>query len=717
MKVLPGTPFPLGATWDGKGVNFALFSQYATRVELCLFDSVKAKKESVRVTLPEMTDYVWHGYLPDVRPGQLYGYRVYGPYSPNQGHRFNPNKVLLDPYAKAVARRVRWYDSMYGYRLGSAKLDLSYDTRDNAAYAPLGTVIDTAFTWGEDRRPNVPWGETILYETHVKGQSALHPDIPRHMRGTYAALGSEPIIQHLKYLGVTSLELLPIHYSVDEPHLVRKGLVNYWGYNSLGFFAPDGRYAMNTDPQQQVNEFKMMVRALHEAGIEVILDVVYNHTAEGNHLGPTLSFKGIDNRNYYIASPENFRYYQDFTGCGNTLNAQNPYVLKLIMDSLRYWVEEMHVDGFRFDLASALARENLNFDKFGAFFDAIHQDPVLSRVKMIAEPWDCGMGGYQVGNYPVRWSEWNGIYRDDIRGFWNRAGGTLSQMVTRIAGSSDLYQYTGRRPHASINFVTCHDGFTLQDLVSYNHKHNEANGEENRDGTNDNRSWNCGTEGQTNDAAIISLRARQKRNMMTTLLTSLGVPMMLAGDELSKTQLGNNNTYCQDNELNWLDWDLDSPEKLTFLAFMHRLISIRKTEPVFKRNRFYVGQPSNESGIHDIIWHTPEGRDMRLEDWHNNNLRALGVLIEGSAIDQMTANGEWLSGRSLLILINGNDKPIEFLLPCHRTRRSWEMLLDTTVDDGFPAGQVLWECGVTYPMEAQAMAIFRLSHDVPPAKA
>jgi glycogen operon protein len=547
MRVWPGRPYPLGATWDGAGVNFAIFSENATKVELCLFDSAEATSESHRIVLPEQTDMVWHGHLPDVEPGQLYGYRVHGPYEPANGHRFNPNKVVLDPYAKAMGRDVRWNDALFGYEVG--KNDLTFDKRDSAPFAALGAVVDAAFTWGDDRPPRTPWHKTLIYEAHIKGLTMRHPDIPENRRGTYMAIAAEPIVQHLKSLGVTAIELLPVHQHLDDRTLLERGLTNFWGYNTLNYFAPHMEYVARESPRGSVVEFKQMVRTLHAAGIEVILDVVYNHTCEGNEMGPTLSWRGIDNDAYYRLSPENKRYYTDFTGTGNTLNMMHPRVLQLIMDSLRYWVLEMHVDGFRFDLASTLARELHEVNRLGAFFDIIHQDPIISQVKLIAEPWDVGPGGYQVGNFPVLWTEWNGKYRDTVRRFWKGEGGTAGELATRLTGSSDLYEGDGRRPYASINFVTAHDGFTLQDLVSYNEKHNEANGEGNRDGADDNGSWNCGIEGPTDSPEIIALRERQKRNFFATLMFSEGVPMIYGGDELSRSKGGNNNTYCQDNEL------------------------------------------------------------------------------------------------------------------------------------------------------------------------
>jgi glycogen operon protein len=580
MRIWPGKPYPLGATWDGAGINFAVFSENATRVDLCLFDSPDDQHESKRIRLPECTDRVWHGYFPDLEPGQLYGFRVDGPYEPSAGHRFNPNKIVLDPYAKAVGRDLKWDDSLFGYTIGSD--DLSFDTRDNAAFCPLGAVLDHAFTWGDDRPPQTPWHKTLIYEAHVRGLTMKHPEVAEEKRGTYAGLASEPVIQHFLNLGVTAVELLPVHYHLNDRHLVERGQTNYWGYNTLGFFSPHVGYASKQSPRKSVQEFKMMVRALHAAGIEVILDVVYNHTAEGNQLGPTLSMKGVDNASYYRVSPEDRRYYTDFTGCGNTLNMVHPRVLQLIMDSLRYWVTEMHVDGFRFDLASTLARELFDVNKLGPFFDIIHQDPILSQVKLIAEPWDVGPGGYQVGNFPVLWTEWNGKYRDCVRRFWKGDGGTAGELATRLTGSSDLYQGDGRKPYASINFITCHDGFSLHDLVSYDRKHNEANGEGGRDGTDDNNSWNCGAEGPTDNAGIIDLRERQKRNLFATLMFSEGVSMILGGDELSHSQQGNNNTYCQDSDLTWLDWNLDE-RRQKFLDFVRKCTQIWHEQPVLQR--------------------------------------------------------------------------------------------------------------------------------------
>ncbi|HET6884108.1 MAG TPA: glycogen debranching protein GlgX, partial [Pirellulales bacterium] len=614
MRIWPGRPYPIGATWDGSGVNFALYSENATKVELCLFDNADDKQESQRIGLEEQTDMVWHGFLPDLRPGQLYGFRVHGPNDPAHGHRFNPNKIVLDPYAKAIGREIRWSDEMWGYKIGDPQADLSFDERDNAAFATLAAVVDPAFTWGDDRPPNVPWHKTIIYELHVKGFTKLNPEVPERLQGTYSGLASESALSYLRDLGITAVELLPVHHFLDDRHLVDKGLSNYWGYNTLGFFAPAGRYSAADTPLDTVREFKTMVRNLHANGIEVILDVVYNHTAEGNQMGPTCSFRGIDNASYYRLSPEDPRYYMDFTGCGNTFNMRNPRVLQLIMDSLRYWITDMHVDGFRFDLASTLARELHEVDKLGAFFDIIHQDPIISQVKLIAEPWDLGAGGYQVGNFPILWSEWNGKYRDCVRKFWKGDAGMVSEFATRFTGSSDLYEWSSRRPHASINFVTCHDGFTLNDLVCYNGKHNEANGENNRDGADDNNSWNCGEEGPTNNPDIRAMRERKKRNMLATLLLSQGVPMILAGDEISHTQNGNNNAYCQDNEISWLHWDLTDEQK-GLMDFVQKCIALNKNEPVFQRRRFFHGQGIQGGEAPDIAWYDTAGNEMSDEDW------------------------------------------------------------------------------------------------------
>jgi isoamylase len=704
MRAWPGRPYPQSATWDGAGVNFALFSEHATRVELCLFDSPDDAQESHRIDLPEKTDQVWHGYFPDLRPGQLYGYRVHGPYEPEHGHRFNPNKVLLDPYAKAVGRVSQWDDALFGYRIGDRRTDRSFSPRNSAPFAPLAAVIDTAFTWGEDRPPQTPWHKTLVYELHVKGFTQNHPEIPEDIRGTYAGLASEPAIRHLEELGVTAVELLPVHHHLDERALVERGLSNYWGYNTLSYFAPEPRYASTRNTRDAVREFKTMVRTLHAAGIEVILDVVYNHTGEGNHLGPTLSFRGIDNAAYYRLAPANRRHYEDFTGCGNTLNMRHPRVIQLIMDSLRYWVLEMHVDGFRFDLASALARELYAVDKLSAFFDVIHQDPLLSQVKLIAEPWDLGEGGYQVGNFPVGWAEWNGKYRDSVRRFWRGDGGAVAEFATRLCGSSDLYEQSGRRPYASLNFATSHDGFTLEDLVSYDRKHNEANGENNRDGDEHNWSWNCGVEGPTDDENVSRLRQRLKRNFVATILLSQGVPMLRAGDELSQTQRGNNNAYCQDNEISWLRWDLSEADA-EFLQFVQRIIRLWREQPVLQRRKFLQGRRIRGSEVKDIAWFEPSGREMGDEAWNSGFVRCLGMRLSGSALEEVDARGRRIHGDSLLVLLNAHHEPIPFTLPQARPDVGWERVLDTAqpaAHGDFFAG------GAPYDLEGRSLVVLRL---------
>jgi glycogen operon protein len=703
MRVWPGSPSPLGATWDGAGVNFALFSEHATKVELCLFDDRQARVETQRIELRERDDQVWHCYLVDLLPGQLYGYRVHGPYEPARGLRFNPNKMLLDPYAKAIGRDLRWDDALFGYKIGDPAGDLSFDDRDSAAFAPLAAVMDTAFTWGDDRPLRTPWHKTLIYELHVKGFTQRHPDVTEELRGSYAALGSEASIKHLQSLGVTAVELMPVHHHVDDRHLLERGLSNYWGYNTLSFFAPDLRYASRHSPRKSVQEFKIMVRSLHAAGIEVILDVVYNHTAEGNQLGPTLSWRGIDNSSYYRLSPQDRRYYMDFTGCGNTLNMIHPRVLQVIMDSLRYWVTEMHVDGFRFDLASTLARELHAVNKLGAFFDIIHQDPILSQVKLIAEPWDVGEGGYQVGNFPVLWTEWNGKYRDCVRRFWKGEGRTSAELATRLAGSSDLYQHDGRQPFASINFITCHDGFTLQDLVSYNDKHNEANGEGNKDGTNDNNSWNSGVEGPTADPAVRRLRARRKRNFLSTLLLSQGVPMLYGGDELGHSQNGNNNAYCQDNELTWLDWELDE-ERQQFLEFVRLLGQIRQEQPVFHRRRFLQGRPIRGEGIKDVSWFAPGGQEMSDTDWHGGSAHCVGMRLAGDQIGEMDEHGEPIVGDTLLLLLNAHDHPVSFTLPVTRPEHHWERLVDTAAES---MGNEFLEGEQAYALQGRSLVLLR----------
>ena len=698
LAVWPGSPYPLGATWDGEGVNFALFSENADKVDLCLFDA-RGRREVQRIQMPEQTDQVWHAYLPEARPGLLYGYRVHGPYRPEQGHRFNPNKLLLDPYAKFLAGPLRWSDAHFGYRVGHKNEDLSFDRRNSAPGIPKCQVIDSAFTWGDDRPPRIPQADTIIYELHVKGFTALHPEIPPEFRGSYAAIASAPVIDHLKRLGVNAVELMPVHAFVDDRHLLEKGLRNYWGYNSIGFFAPEARYSSTGE----VSEFKTMVKALHTAGIEVILDVVYNHTAEGNHLGPTLCFRGIDNASYYRLLPEDPRYYRDYTGCGNTLNMMHPRVLQLIMDSLRYWVLEMHVDGFRFDLASALARELHEVDRLGAFFDIIHQDPVLSQVKLIAEPWDLGEGGYQVGNFPVGWMEWNGKYRDNVRSYWKGEDGQIGELAYRLTGSSDLYEDGGRRPFASINFVTAHDGFTLRDLVSYNDKHNEANHEDNRDGEDHNRSWNCGAEGETDDPEILALRAQQQRNFFATLLLSQGVPMLLAGDELGRSQNGNNNTYCQDNELNWIDWNLSDQEQKLF-RYVRRLISLRRTHPVFRRRYFFQGNRIQDTDVKDITWLHPEGGEMTEEEWHRHYARCLGMLLFGQGLHEFDRRGQQVRDHNFLVMLNAHHEEIPFLLPETPQDARWQTVLDTTRAEE-PSQPVVYGAGEQYPLQGRSVAV------------
>jgi isoamylase len=701
--VWPGQPFPLGAAWDGQGTNFAVFSDVAEAVELCLFDEAGAER---RIAMPEVTAHVWHGYVPDVGPGQPYGFRVHGPYDPGRAHRCNPAKLLLDPYAKAIQGRVDWHPAVFGYRVEAD--DTVPDERDSAPHVPRSVVVHEGFPWGDDRHPDVPWADTVIYEAHVRGFTMRQPDVPEHQRGTYAAMGSPPVVEHLTRLGITALELLPVHHLVAEHGLVQRGLTNYWGYNSIGYFAPEGRYAAAGDRGDQVREFKAMVRNLHAAGIEVILDVVYNHTAEGNHLGPTLSFRGLDNRVYYRTIEQNPRFYMDYTGTGNTLNARHPQVLALIMDSLRYWVSEMHVDGFRFDLASALARSFHEVDKLSAFFDLIHQDPVVSRVKLIAEPWDVGEGGYQVGNFPSLWTEWNGRYRDTMRDFWRGARTGVADVAYRLTGSSDLYQPDGRRPYASINFVTAHDGFTLQDLVSYNHKHNEANGEGNRDGSDDNRCWNCGVEGPTDDPDVLDLRERQKRNFLASLLLSAGVPMLLAGDEMGRTQQGNNNAYCQDDEVSWVDWRRDV-DRVALFEFTRALIGLRRDHPVFRRRRFFQGQAIHGSGVKDIGWFTPDGVEMDQNHWQAPDVSTLGVFLNGEEIPDRGPRGERILDQSFLLLLNGGAEPSLFTLPGQPWGKEYELIADTGLGFVLPAGGEApsYQAAEELSMASRSLAVLR----------
>ncbi len=675
MRIWPGQPYPLGATWDGVGVNFAIFSENATSVELCLFDNPNDATETRKITLREPTDHVWHCYLPDVRPGQLYGYRVHGPYAPEQGHRFNPANLLIDPYAKAISGRIAWSDAIFAYKIGSPRGDLEMNNQNSAGGVPKSVVINSAFEWGNDRPLRIPWNRTVIYECHVKGMTVRHPKVPEHLRGTYLGLVYDDVLDYLLALGVTAVELLPVHQFVVDRRLHEQGLTNYWGYNSIGFFAPDVRYASG-GRGIQVHEFKSMVKTFHSAGIEVILDVVYNHTGEGNHLGPTLSLRGIDNQAYYRLDPENPRHYIDFTGTGNSLNMRHPRTIQLIMDSLRYWVQEMHVDGFRFDLAPVLARELWEVNKLSAFFDIMQQDPVLATTKLIAEPWDVGPGGYQVGQFPVRWAEWNGKYRDAIRRYWRGEEGMVPEVASRLAGSADIYQGTGRAVYASINFVTAHDGYTMYDLVSYEQKHNEANGENNQDGHNDNLSRNWGAEGDTTDENIIDLRFRLMRDFLATLAFSQGVPMISHGDEIARTQKGNNNAYAQDNEISWMDWTLDERRE-ALLAFTRNVFAIRHAHPVFRRRHFFRGAPVKDGAPKDLMWIRPDGQEMTDDDWRNARNKALGALINGEATDDTDERGRPIHDDTMMLLTNAGDDEVKFTLPQIAPDRRWAELVDT----------------------------------------
>ena len=677
MRVWRGAPYPLGATWDGQGVNFALFSEHGTGVELCLFGAADHADQQQIIHLTERTNQVWHCYLPDARPGQLYGYRVHGPYEPENGLRFNPAKLVLDAYAKAITGPVRWDDTVYGYTIGSADEDRTRDDRNSAGAMPKCVVIDPAFDWKGDRAPKTPWNQTVIYECHVKGMTMCHPDVPERLRGTYLGLCSAPIIDHLRALGVTSVELLPIHHCITARHLMERGLSNYWGYDTIGFLAPDSRFALK-DP---VTEFKQMVRAFHAAGLEVILDVVYNHTPEGNHLGPTLAFKGLDNPAYYHLMPDDRRHYVDFTATGNSLNMGHPNTLQLVMDSLRYWAIEMHVDGFRFDLAPVLARELWEVDRLASFFDVIHQDPVLSQVKLIAEPWDVGPGGYQVGKFPVGWAEWNGQYRDIMRRFWKGEEGLVDDVASRLSGSADIYQWTQRSAYASVNFVTCHDGFTLHDLVSYEHKHNEANGEDNKDGSDDNASRNWGAEGPTDDPKILDARFRAMRNFIASLALSQGVPMISHGDEIARTQRGNNNSYCQDNELSWVDWKLDERRR-ALLDFARKMFAIRAENPVLRRRTFFRGEIVDHRGVKDLTWLRADGAEMQEADWEHASAHALGMLINGDATDETDDKGRPIKGDTMLLLLNASEADVDFALP---NAGRWSTVIDTD-DQPDPAG-------------------------------
>jgi isoamylase len=708
IKTWLGYPYPLGATWLGNGVNFALFSQHATSVDLCLFDNMEAREENVRIPVTEHTDQVWHVFLPEVRPGQIYGYRVSGPYEPDMGMRFNSSKLLLDPYAKAIAGQVEWGDEMFAYVVGGEREDLTRDFRDDAWGMPKAVVIDNAFNWDGDRKIGRPLAESIIYEVHVKGFTKLCPHVPPEVRGTYAGVGSTWAIDYFKQLGITAVELLPVHAHIDDKALIDRKLSNYWGYNTIGFFAPEGKYSSSGDLGGQVNEFKTMVRNLHAAGIEVILDVVYNHTAEGNHLGPTLAFRGIDNIASYRLQTEKPRFYLDFTGTGNTFNLLHTRTLQLVMDSLRYWVLEMHVDGFRFDLASTLARDATGVNKLHAFFEIIHQDPVLSQVKLIAEPWDVGEGGYQVGNFPVLWAEWNGKYRDSIRSFWKGDEGKIGEVAYRLTGSPDLYNHDGRRPYASINFVTSHDGFTLSDLVSYNEKHNDANGEKNQDGDNNNLSWNCGAEGPTDDAKVNALRHRQRRNFLTTLFISQGVPMLLGGDEFARTQNGNNNAYCQDNEISWLNWDNRDDEKKALFEFTRRLIQLRQEHPVFRRPKFFQGRRIRGSEIKDVMWFNPGGNEMSDNDWSLPFARCLGMMLSGDTIDVFSFQGKPIRDDTFLFVINAHYETISFVLPGNEGVE-WQLLLDTASESGFVPDPKSFAAGDELPVLDRGACLLKLT--------
>ncbi|HVF74237.1 MAG TPA: glycogen debranching protein GlgX [Acidimicrobiales bacterium] len=696
MEIWPGDPFPLGATYDGAGTNFSLFSEVAERVELCLFDDDGTE---TRVELPEMTAFCWHGYLPNVGPGRRYGFRVYGPYDPANGARCNPSKLLLDPYATAVEGDIDWGEALFSYRFGEP--DGPVNDLDSAPHMPKAVVTSPYFDWTDDRRPKRPWHETIVYEVHVKGFTARHPDIPEELRGTYAGLAHPVAIDYLQNLGVTAVELLPVHQFVQDSHLTEKGLRNYWGYNSIGYLAPHNDYSSSGQRGEQVQEFKQMVKHLHDAGIEVILDVVYNHTAEGNHLGPVLSFKGIDNATYYRLVDKDKRFYYDTTGTGNSLNVRHPHVLQLIMDSLRYWVLEMHVDGFRFDLAATLARQFHEVDRLSAFFDLIQQDPVVSQVKLIAEPWDIGEGGYQVGNFPPLWSEWNGKYRDCIRDYWRGEEQGLSEFAYRLTGSSDLYENDGRRPYASINFVTAHDGFTLRDLVSYNEKHNDANGEDNNDGESHNRSWNCGVEGPTDDPAVNELRAKQQRNYLATTFLSQGIPMLLGGDEMGRTQHGNNNAYCQDNEISWFDWENQDGE---LIAFTQRLVDLRKRHPIFRRRRWFQGRRLHGEDVADIAWFRPDGTEMNEDDWESGFAKSLAVFLNGDAIPTRDPRGQRIVDDSFLLLFNAYHENLDFALPPAPYGEGWIKVLDTA--DTFSEGDQ-YKAGDQVNTTARSLAVLR----------
>lgn len=703
MKIWPGDPYPLGATWDGVGVNFAIFSENAESVELCLFDL--NGKETNRIKLNERTDQVFHIYLPDARPGQLYGFRVHGPYRPQNGLRFNPHKLLLDPYAKAISGDLKWDDALYAYKVGDKTEDLSYDERDSAPFMPKSVVVDSAFSWGDDSPPRIPWNKSIIYETHVKGLTILNPAVPAEYKGSFAAISSEEIMEYLQKLGVTAVELMPVQHFINERVIISKGLTNFWGYNAIGYFAPHAAYSSAGACGQQVNEFKTMVKSLHRSGIEVILDVVYNHTAEGDQMGPTLCFKGIDNPSYYALAIDNPRSYLDYTGCGNSPNMSHPRVLQLIMDSLRYWIEEMHVDGFRFDLAATLAREFYDVDRLASFFDIVHQDPVISQVKLIAEPWDLGPGGYQVGNFPILWAEWNGRFRDTVRRFWRAENNQAADLAFRLTGSSDLYERGGRKPYASINFVTAHDGFTLHDLVSYNVKHNEANQEDNKDGVNENLSWNCGVEGTTDNGDIIRLREKQKRNFLSTLFISQGVPMLLAGDERGHTKFGNNNSYCMDSPISWIEWKLDE-RKSDLQEFTRYLISILKEHPMLKRRNFFHGLNIITQGPREVTWLMPDGAEMNDSHWNNPGVHSFGMLLHGEANGEIDKKGNKIQDDTLYVLFNAFWEPMTFRLPQPFLKQPWAIIIDTRYPKGKPQTQT--NTGDNYRLEERSLAVLML---------
>ncbi|WP_263145806.1 glycogen debranching protein GlgX [Pseudomonas sp. RIT-PI-AD] len=701
-RIREGLPYPLGATWDGLGVNFAIFSAHATKVELCLFDKT-GEVELERIELPEYTDEIWHGYLPDAHPGQVYGYRVHGPYKPEEGHRFNPNKLLIDPYAKQLVGELKWSEALFGYTIGHPDGDLSFDERDSAPFVPKCKVIDPAFTWGNHQPVRVPWDRTVFYEAHLRGISMRHPSVSDAQRGTFAGLMNADVLKHIQNLGVTSVELLPIHAFVNDQHLLEKGMNNYWGYNSIAFFAPHPRY-LSTG---HINEFKEMVAHLHDARLELILDVVYNHTAEGNERGPTLSMRGIDNASYYRLMPDDKRFYINDSGTGNTLDLSHPCVLQMVTDSLRYWAKEMGVDGFRFDLATILGREHDGFDERHSFLVACRQDPVLSKTKLIAEPWDCGPGGYQVGGFPPGWAEWNDRFRDNVRSFWKGDEGQLAEIASRLTASGDLYNQRGRRPYSSVNFITAHDGFTLHDLVSYNDKHNEANDENNQDGSNNNLSWNHGVEGPTDDPEIRALRLRQMRNLMGTLLLAQGTPMIVAGDEFARTQHGNNNAYCQDSEIGWIDWNLDDDGK-ALLAFVRHLLKLRRNYPILRRGRFFVGAYNEELGVKDVSWLAPDGNEMSSEQWEDPNARCLGMLLDGRA--QPTGIRRAGADTTLLMILNAHHDVVNFRLPAVPEGSGWNCLVDTNQD--LPDGQERFEFDSEYTVTGRSLLLLELHKDV-----